>query len=139
VARAETATSEIARETPALPIAAPRAAETAPATVRLRIRIKPSVPWYEAPRGGSIAPSFNIPDRLDSRFPIGFEAESVAHYRKFCAGGASAGREAAANALYASAAYLTEVRNALAESARRLKAIEARVPSSLLDRFRDCL
>jgi hypothetical protein len=98
-----------------------------------------TVPWYEARRGESIAPRFNIPDHFDLRYPIGLEAESVAHYRTFCAGGASAGREAAANALYASAAYLTGVSNALAESARRLKAIEVRVPSSLLDRLRDCL
>jgi hypothetical protein len=94
--------------------------------------------WYEARRGESIAPRFNIPDRFDPRYPIGFEAESVAHYRTFCAGGASAGREAEANALYASAAYLTEANNALAETARRLKAIEARIPSSLIERLRDC-
>jgi hypothetical protein len=97
-----------------------------------------TVPWYEARRGESIAPRFNIPDRFDSRYTIGFESESVAHYRTFCAVGASARREAEASALYASAAYLTEVSNALAKTARQLKAIEARVPSSLLDRLRDC-
>jgi hypothetical protein len=41
VARAETAVGEIARAASALPIAAPRAVETASATVRLRIQIKP--------------------------------------------------------------------------------------------------
>jgi hypothetical protein len=87
-----------------------------------------NVPLYEARRGESIAPRSNILDRFDSRYPIGFEAEFVAHYRTLCAGAASVGREAEANALYAIAAYLTEVSNALAETARRLKAIEARVP-----------
>jgi hypothetical protein len=49
-----------------------------------------TVRWYEARRGESIAPRFNIPDRFDSRYTIGFEAESIAHYKTFCVGGASA-------------------------------------------------
>jgi hypothetical protein len=62
----------------------------------------------------------------------------VAHYRTFCTGAASAGREAEANALYANAAYLTEVTNALAATVRRLKALEARVPEAIIERLRDC-
>jgi hypothetical protein len=132
--------AEIVRVTTASPTATPRAAVIAPATVRLRIRIRPfaSVPWYEARRGEIIAPRFYIPDRFDSRYPIGFEAESVAHYRDFCTGGASAGREAEANALFTSAAYLTEVSNALGGTVRGLRAIGARIPSSLLEWLRDC-
>jgi hypothetical protein len=88
-----------------------------------------TVPWYEARRGEEIAPRFEIPDRFDPRYPIGFAAESIAHYRTFCVGGASPGRESEAKALYMNAAYLTEVSNALAQTVRRFKALESRVPS----------
>jgi hypothetical protein len=94
--------------------------------------------WYEARRGDYIPPRFGIPERFDPRYPVGFEAESVAHYRTFCTGAASAGREAEANALYANAAYLTEVTNALTGTVRRLRALESRVPAALLERLRDC-
>jgi hypothetical protein len=89
-------------------------------------------------RGEIIAPRFKIPDWFDSRYPILCEAESFAHYRTFCTGGARAGREAKANAPYKSAAYLTEVSNPLGETVRGLRAIGDRIPSSLLEWLRDC-
>jgi hypothetical protein len=62
---------------------------------------------YEARRGDDIPPRFDIPEKFDPRYPVGFEAESVAYNRTLYTAAASAGREAEANALYASAAYLT--------------------------------
>jgi hypothetical protein len=60
------------------------------------------------------------------------------HYKTFCFGGASPGRESEANALYNSAAYLTEISNALDETVRTLKALESRVPAELLEQLRGC-
>jgi hypothetical protein len=38
-----------------------------------------TVAWYKARREEEIAPRFEIPDRFDSRYPIGFAAESIVH------------------------------------------------------------
>jgi hypothetical protein len=62
----------------------------------------------------------------------------VAHYRNFSTGAASAGLEAEANALYTGAAYLTAVNNSLAGAVGELRALEARVPTTLLQRLRIC-
>jgi hypothetical protein len=67
------------------------------------------------------------------RYHIGFAAKSIVHYRAFSVGGAKPGRESEANSLYNNAAYLTEIRNALAETVRSLSAIESRVPVAPLE------
>jgi hypothetical protein len=46
-----------------------------------------TVDWYEARRGEEIAPRFEIPERFDPRYPIGFTVVSIVHYRTFCVGG----------------------------------------------------
>jgi hypothetical protein len=84
--------------------------------------------WYEAHRGEYIRPRFAIPERFDPHYPVNFEPETVRHYRTFCAGAASAGRKSEANALYASAAYVTTIANELGETVRRLHSLESRVP-----------
>jgi hypothetical protein len=92
--------------------------------------------WYEARCSADIAPRSDIPDRFDPRYPVGFEAEFVAYNRTFCTGVASAGLEAEANALYANSADLTQVTNALAATVRRLKALEARIHKTVIERLR---
>jgi hypothetical protein len=97
-----------------------------------------NVAWYEARRGEEIAPRFKIHERFDPRYPFGFAAESIVHYRTFCVGGASPGRESEANALSNSAAYLTEISNAIDNTVRTLRAIESRVPAVHLEQLRGC-
>jgi hypothetical protein len=94
--------------------------------------------WYEAHRGEYIRSRFAIPERFDPHYPVSFEPETVRHYRTFCAGAASAGRESEANALYANAAYVTVIANELGATVRRLESLEARAPRSIREELRDC-
>jgi hypothetical protein len=94
--------------------------------------------WYEAHRGDFIRPHFAVPERFDPHYPVNFEPETVRHYRIFCTGAASLGRESEAHALYANAAYVTSIANELGATVRWLESLESRAPRSIREELRDC-
>lgn len=71
--------------------------------------------WYEERRNQHIALRFEIPRRFTTEYPVGFDPESIEHFRTFHSGGTSVGRATEASSLYCTAAYLSEASNDLTD------------------------
>ena len=77
--------------------------------------------WHERHRGAQIVPRFEVPSRFRALYTVGFEPDSVEHFRNFGpASGASIGRASEASSFYATAAYTCIVNNSLTEAVAEL-------------------